>query len=201
MIRQILQIGAPILEKKTTLVKDVKDQKVQDLIDDLLDTCKEQEKRSAGLSANQIGEDYSICICRRTDLEAEFRRDNPKDDKPAVTDNKLWEVMINPVITHESNTETVYWEGCLSIGETEKDTIYGPVWRPESVKIEYLNREGEKQKLTADDFFSHVAQHEIDHLNGKLFLALVPNPQSNLWKATDLDAYIDKKGDYPKIVE
>lgn len=193
MIRQILQIGAPILEVPTEVVKDINSPQIQELISDLVDTCKELKERSAGLSANQIGEKWSICVCRRTDLE--------EGREEAIADEKLWEVMVNPKIIKQSDDESAFWEGCLSIGKTQSDTIFGPVWRPETVELEYMNRVGETKKISATGFFSHVIQHELDHLNGILFLSRVEHPAKNLWKSKDLDKYVKKHKKYPAIVE
>ncbi|MHA1540617.1 MAG: peptide deformylase [Alphaproteobacteria bacterium] len=73
--------------------------------------------------------------------------------------------MINPKITHFSADKCEYEEGCFSIPE-----IYAPVIRSVACKVEYTDRDGKLQKLEADGFLSRVIQHEIDHLDGKLFI-------------------------------
>lgn len=202
MIKPIIQIGNPVLEKVTDKIKNVHDLSVQKVVQNILDTVLSVEDRSAGLSAPQIGLSQSICVCRRVDLEEREGKSMRKSKKRGnkVSNDKLWEVMINPEILSQSQEESIYWEGCLSIGETEKDTLYGPVSRPESVRIKYLNRVGEIKELVAEGFFSHVVQHEIDHLNGILFISRVANPLKNIWKVNDIDSYIDKYGEYPPIV-
>jgi peptide deformylase len=199
MIRDVVQIGDKVLETMCERVEDPNSPKVKQIVKDLLDTCSHLEHRSAGLSAPQIGVPVRICVCRRTDLEETQEAKNP-DNPKEVAKKKLWEVMINPVILNKSGKQSFYWEGCLSIGRTEKDTIFGPVKRPDTIEIEYINGAGEKIKTTANGFYSHVVQHEEDHLNGILFVHLVPHPDRNLWKAPALDKYIQTNNEYPPII-
>ena len=170
------------MEKKSKKIIDINNKEVQQVIRDLVDTCIEMESRSAGLAAPQIGKNLAICVCRRTDLEENLNTQESleKGELIKLPNEKLWEVFINPEIVEESKRVSTYWEACLSIGEKEKDSIFGPVDRPETVKIKYINREGESKKITASGFFSHIIQHEIDNLDGVLFCAHVENPQENL---------------------
>ena len=180
---KIRQIGDPVLESVAKRVEDPKDKTIQQLIDSLIDTCRADIDRTAGLSAPQVGESLAISVCRRFDLGENV-------------DN--WEAMINPEIIAESSKLSTVWEGCLSIGVGDK-AIYGPVKRPKHVNVRYTDREGQKKELAASEYFSHVVQHEIDHVNGILFLKYVQNPDQNLWLSKDLDKYIDEHGDFPAI--
>jgi peptide deformylase len=188
MVKNIIQIGNPILEAKSKQV-DVKDSKMQELIEDLLNTCKAKESITAGLSAPQVGKNYCICICRRTDLE--------ETSKEPIDPETLWEVLINPVIINKTKKGSTFWEGCLSIGEGPEG-LYAPVTRSEEVVVEYLTRDGNKKQLKCKGFFSHVVQHELDHLNGYLFLKYVIDPKT-IWKGKDLDKYYEENGDYPPV--
>lgn len=187
MKRAILQIGSPILETKSKRIENVKDQHIQDLIKDLLDTCKSKDDVTAGLSAPQIGENLRVIVCRRMDIE--------EATNSSLTPEKAWEVMINPEIIKFGKRESAYWEGCLSVGEGV-DGLYAPVSRLDSIDIRYQNREGELVNLSCKGFFAHIVQHEIDHLNGKLFLSYVQDPDT-IWKSKDLDAYYQENGEYP----
>lgn len=180
---KILQIGNPILETPTKRVEDHKSKTIQKLIDDMIDTCRADIDRTAGISAPQVGKSLALSICRRFDKGDEIDE---------------WEVMINPEIVGESVEKTVVWEGCLSIGKGDK-AIYGPVSRPKEIKVRYLDREGKNQELLAKEYFSHVVQHELDHLNGILFIKHVPNPEQNLWTSKELDKYLENHGEFPKI--
>ncbi|KKQ35402.1 MAG: Peptide deformylase [candidate division WS6 bacterium GW2011_GWA2_37_6] len=180
---KVVQIGDPVLETVAKEVKDFKDPEIQKLIDNLLDTCNSEIERTAGLSAPQVGKSLRISICRRFDIDE---------------DSKEWEVMINPEITSKSGEKSIVWEGCLSIGVGD-NALYGPVARSKRIKVKYFDRDGKPKQLPALDYFSHVVQHEIDHLNGILFLKYIKNPDKNLWTSKELDKYIDRHGQFPDI--
>jgi len=188
MIKEILQIGDPILVTKTNPVKDTQSTEVKKVIRDLLDTCHKNADISAGLAAPQIGYNMSICVCRRVDLEA-------KDEQ--LDEEKLWTVLINPHVVKESHKNTLEWEACLSIGRGD-DNLWGPVERPKKVTVNYVDIDGMPQTIEAIDYFGHIVQHEIDHLAGVLFISYITNP-SNLWRLVDLNNYIDKNDSYPDI--
>lgn len=191
---KILQIGDPILEKKSELVKDPKSIESQELISDLVSICKKREKTTGGLAAPQIGRSLRKFVVRRTDIDEEYRK--KKKEIPEELNKRLWEVMINPKILKLGKKKSTYWEGCLSI---EEGKIFGPVTRPSFIKVKYHDRYGNKKIISAVDFFAQLIQHEIDHLNGTLFVKHVKNPE-NLWKSKDLDDYIKKHGEFPEIV-
>ena len=81
-------------------------------------------------------------------------------------------VFINPKIISSSKDVALGWEGCLSIPDE-----YGKVQRPKKVKIKALNEEGEEVRINASGFFARVIQHEIDHLDGILFIDKAKNLQ------------------------
>lgn len=189
MKRKILQIGDPILENKSELVASVNEPKIQALISDLLETCLVKEDITAGLSAPQIGENLAIIVCRRMDIE--------EKDGITLPADKAWELMINPKILKSSRKESSYWEGCLSVGEGENG-LYAPVSRPDEIQISYLDRNGKAKTLDCKGFFAHIMQHEVDHLEGKLFLGYVENPET-IWKSKDLDKYYQAHGEYPSF--
>lgn len=188
MVKQVLQIGEPILNQETKQVTNLDDEHIRQIITDLLDTCKQAKAETAGLAAPQIGYDYSICVCRRTDLE---------EDGKSLSEDELWQVLINPQINGESDMLSEIWEACLSIGEGP-NRLYGPVLRPKEVEVSFLTPTGQEVTQGGDGFFSHLLQHEIDHLHGTLFLNYISNPE-NLWKSKDLDDYLDKHDQYPPL--
>src|SRR3989344_1668663 len=190
MVRKIVQIGTPILSQKALAVADTQDPEIKALIKDLVDTGNANIDGTAGLSAPQIGVGLRVCVCRRTDIEDRESNTLPK--------SRLWEVMINPEISKLGTRQSYFWEGCLSIG-TGPDGLFGPVARPDSVKISYTRRNGTSQKISARGFFAHIIQHEIDHLNGILFLRYITNP-NNIWKISDLDKYLKDHSKYPPIL-
>jgi peptide deformylase len=189
MIRKILQMDQPGLKTPSVPVVDFASDEIKALAQDLLETCLDKEDITAGLSAPQIGVNQQVCVCRRMDLEEAAKGEIEKD--------KLWEVLINPKITFSSKKQSAYWEGCLSVGVGD-DGLYGPVRRPDLVKIEYKDIDGNNKSLDCEGFFAHIVQHELDHLNGIIFLKYIDDPQS-IWKCKDLDNYFNKHGEYPDV--
>ncbi len=189
MVKTIVQIGNPILLQKSLELSEAEllSRETQKLIDDLIDTCDSEKEGTAGLSAVQIGELKRIFVARRVDLE------NPEDED----DNPIWEVMVNPKITVIDDSPSEIWEGCLSIGKGG-ERLFGPVSRPRKIRVEYMDRAGEKHELVAEGYMSHVVLHENDHLDGKLFLSYIQDP-ANIWKSKDLDDYLDDHDHYPPV--
>lgn len=174
---KIIQIGDPRLEKKSNKVESIRSSKTQKLIDNMLTTVNQNADHTAGLSAPQVGELQNIFLINRFDIVDE----NDPEAKP------IWEVMINPEIIWRNDEEfTTFWEGCLSIKEGD---LFGEVERAADVEVKYFDREGKEKKLKASDFFSHVIQHEMDHLEGVLFLKYVKDP-TKLYSGKDLDRMV-----------
>lgn len=165
MPKKIVQMGNKILESPSNEA-DFNSSEVKTLISDMLEVLNEIADKSAGLSAPQIGVGLRVAICRRMDLEAKAKQEKVE---PTIT----WEVMINPTLIEKSEKHSIYWEGCLSINE---GNLFGQVSRPANVTVEYLDEKGNKKVLKAKGYFSHIVQHELDHLNGILFTKYVSDP-------------------------
>jgi peptide deformylase len=133
-------LGSPVLRQRSKEVGAVDDE-VRRLVDDMYETM--DAARGVGLAANQVG------VARRVAV--------------VDADEDRFE-MIDPVIL-ESEGRTAAEEGCLSIPE-----IYGDVSRPERVVIEATDREGNRYRKEAAGLKARAIQHEIDHLDGILFL-------------------------------
>jgi len=154
----IVEAPSKILNEKTKKVRSFEIE-TQKTIKDLKDTLDEaSDPEGAGLSANQIGISKSICVVRS------FFQD-PLDETKDLFEEKI---LINPKITSKDAEEEEGWEGCLSVPNT-----YGKVFRSKKIRVRYQDETGQKQSLTAKDFFARVIQHEIDHLNGILFTSKV----------------------------
>ncbi len=123
------------------------DQAARRLFDDMLETM--YDAPGIGLAAIQLGVALRQLV---VDISKE-----PETKKPLF--------MANPEIVWESETLNVYEEGCLSIPD-----FYELVERPAEVKVRYLDRNGEGQELHASGLLATCIQHEIDHLNGVLFI-------------------------------
>jgi peptide deformylase len=125
---------------------------LHDLLDDMYDTMV--ARNGVGLAAIQIGVDLRVLIIN-VPLEEEGEHDQPKE-------NTL--EMINPVIVEKDGSEK-FQEGCLSV-----PGVYEDVERAKHVKVEYFDRYGEKHIIEDDGFLAVAMQHEIDHLEGKVFI-------------------------------
>jgi peptide deformylase len=133
-------LGSPVLRQRSREV-GVVDDEVRRLVDDMFETM--DAARGVGLAANQVG------VARRVAV--------------VDADEDRFE-MIDPVILETEGRDSAE-EGCLSIPE-----IYGDVSRPERIVIEATDRHGNRYRKDADGLKARAIQHEIDHLDGILFL-------------------------------
>ncbi len=147
MKRQILIHPDPRLKKTCAEVPDITDE-LRKLADDMLLTM--YDAPGIGLAGPQIG-----VLSRVIVLDCVKEEDAPA--RPIV--------MFNPKIIDASEDLNVYEEGCLSIPDQ-----YAEVTRPKEVKVEWLDRDGNIQEEEFDGLWATCVQHEIDHLNGKLFI-------------------------------
>ena len=144
--RDILIIPDTRLRLQSTPVAAV-DASVRALIEDMFETM--YDAPGIGLAAIQIGVPQRVITM---DLA---KKDEPK--KPLV--------FINPEVTWAAEEKATYEEGCLSIPE-----YYEEVTRPKAVKVKYLDRDGQAQEIEAEGLLATCLQHEIDHINGVLFI-------------------------------
>ena len=147
MKRPILIHPDPRLKKVCAPVPDLSDE-LRKLADDMLDTM--YDAPGIGLAAPQIGVMDRVVVLDCVKEEGEAPR-------PLV--------MFNPEVVASSDETSVYEEGCLSIPEQ-----YAEVKRPKVVDVRWIDRDGNEQNETFDDLWATCVQHEIDHLNGKLFI-------------------------------
>lgn len=138
--------GDKILREKTKKVKQVDDEVIQN-IRDMFETMR--SAHGIGLAANQVGLNKSIFVIDLTPVEG-YEESSPL-------------VMINPVITAESDDSVIYEEGCLSLPNLRAD-----VERAEAIEIKYLDTDEKEQIIEADDWMARVILHEYDHLIGKM---------------------------------
>jgi peptide deformylase len=145
-IRPILKLPDPILRKKAKPIERV-DADLRRLVDDMLATM--YDAPGIGLAAPQIG------ILRRLIV-----MDPAKDEAP-----KTPVIMVNPEILERSEELRVHDEGCLSIPDFTAE-----IERPAKTRVSFLDRAGKKQEIELEGIWSTLVQHEIDHLNGVLFI-------------------------------
>jgi peptide deformylase len=143
-LRPLHLLGSPVLRQRAEPVATV-DAEVRQLVEDLFDTM--YASKGVGLAANQVG------VARRVAV-VDVGKESPE---PLV--------MVNPVIVDRGEATEIEEEGCLSIPE-----IFGDVERPASIVVEALDRDGTRYRLEATGYQARAIQHEIDHLDGVLFL-------------------------------
>lgn len=134
------------------------DQKTQKIISDLFDTLKSSERPGVGLAAPQIGHNLKIVVIESAGYEREDGE---------LTDVLPRTVLINPKIVKYSSEKVEMDEGCLSVPD-----VMGPVSRPKKIKVEAQDENGKKICINTGGFFARVIQHEVDHLDGILFIDL-----------------------------
>ncbi|SFQ49715.1 peptide deformylase [Roseivivax halotolerans] len=145
--RPIILHPDPRLKKVCDPVSDLSDD-LRRLADDMLETM--YDAPGIGLAAPQVG-----VMSRLIVLDCEKNED--ADPRPTV--------MFNPEVKAASDERNIYEEGCLSIPDQ-----YADVERPSEVTVTWLDRDGRLQEDTFDGLWATCVQHEIDHLNGKLFI-------------------------------
>lgn len=143
MILDIRKIGDPVLRTKSKEVSEVTD-KTKELLENMAETM--YAASGVGLAAPQVGILQQIVVID-------------------VGDEHGLVQLINPVITEQSNEKEILEEGCLSIPDRN-----GEVIRSKKVTVKALNREGKEIKIRADGYMARAIQHEVDHLNGILFI-------------------------------
>lgn len=166
-VLEIIQPGNPVLRKKAVRVTNF-DNKFQKLVDDMVETLIDAP--GVGLAAPQVAVSRRLIVVRLTDDE-ESREEYGKEA------GKLY-VVANPEIVKSSKSMVEGTEACLSI-----PGFYGLVDRHEGVTIKGLDRHGKPIRIKANDWLARVFQHEIDHLDGQLYIDIA----KEIWKARPED--------------
>ena len=141
--------GDPVLREKAVAVDGV-DDGVRELARDMLETLAEAE--GVGLAGPQVGRLERIIIVPPPPEDADEVRDSPR-------------VFVNPVVLERGGPQESAEEGCLSI-----PGIYESVRRPRRVRVRALDLDGNEIEIEAEGILSRILQHEIDHLDGVLFI-------------------------------
>ena len=149
--------GHPVLRQPAIPVSRI-DKDIQDLARDMLEIMG--EKKGVGLAAQQIGRTIQICT---VGFDPKFDAAEPGGPR-LNPDVPLPLVLINPVILSRTGLKTDT-EGCLSVPE-----IWAPVHRAWEIAVAFRNLQGEEQTLCARGLLARAIQHELDHLNGVLFV-------------------------------
>jgi peptide deformylase len=145
-IKPLIILPDPLLRLVSKPVERV-DGQLRKLAGDMLETM--YDAPGIGLAAIQVGEPVRMLVI-----------DLAKEEEP-----KAPQVFVNPDVVESSDQRSVYEEGCLSIPD-----YYAEVERPSSVRVKYFDLDGKEQEVAAEGLLATCLQHEIDHLNGVLFI-------------------------------
>ncbi len=143
---EIKKAGDPVLKEICKPIEKI-DKRLRNFLDDMAETMYASE--GVGIAAPQVGVAIRACV---VDVDKKNRYD-----------------MINPVITFREGT-VIDNEGCLSCPD-----LFGDVERAEKIRVEYISRFNKKKTLEAEGLLARCIQHELDHLDGKLFIDIATN--------------------------
>ncbi|MGD9486804.1 MAG: peptide deformylase [Calditrichaceae bacterium] len=158
---KIRLIGDPVLRKTTKKVTDFNDN-IKRIVKNMITVMHRED--GVGLAAPQVGLDSSILVI----------------DISGVEENELPRAFINPEII-EASGEAVFEEGCLSIPGVREDVL-----RPDKIELVYNDEDGNTHKELLDGWKARVLQHEIDHLNGILFVDRISPVKRQLLISQDI---------------
>jgi len=170
-VKNIITAPDPRLKKKSKPVASV-DADVRQLMDDMLETM--YAAPGIGLAAPQVGELKRVIVL---DIDREDVKTGPL-------------FMANPEVVEASDEDATYEEGCLSLPEHYADVV-----RPAKVTVRYLDRDGKKQEMACEGLLATCIQHEIDHLDGILFVDHISSLKRNMILRKLLKARKEKERD------
>ena len=173
MTRRKIIIEPDTILRKTSEDLEKVDNELRGLMDDMLETM--YAAPGIGLAAVQIGVLKRLIVI---DISKEKEKKNPL-------------FLINPEIIFKSKNTSVYEEGCLSL-----PGYFAEIERPAECKIKYIGYDGKKKEMTASGLLATCIQHEVDHLNGKLFIDYL----SKLKKDMIIKKLVKQKKELNKVV-
>jgi peptide deformylase len=161
-ILEIKVIDDPVLRRKAKKVARVTPE-LRQLLDDMIETMRDAP--GVGLAAPQVGVSERVIV-------VEYAEDDDEEEGAPPPKKKLY-ALINPEIIWASEDKVDGTEGCLSI-----PGWLGDVTRHEAIAIKALNRSGQKVKINAEGWLARIFQHEIDHLDGVLYIDRLVSPDT-----------------------
>jgi peptide deformylase len=163
-VREIVTLPDPVLRRKTRKVIDFGPE-LQSLIEDMIETMRAEP--GVGLAANQVGVSQQVIVV-----------EYPENEEDEDAQPKLY-VVVNPEFTRLSEEKVVGTEGCLSL-----PGFLGNIERHEAVVVKGLSRRGQPVTIKAKGWTARIFQHEVDHLNGVMFV----DRALQVWKAEEQPA-------------
>ncbi len=173
-IQPTVQIGNKIIRASAQSVENVSDSDIQQTIEDLIDSMRHDNL--VGMAAPQIGKSWRIFV---TEIRQTTYRKN-------IAQSDSVRVFINPVITWQSEKQQDGYEGCGSVASAQ---LFGMVNRPDSLVCKALDKDGNHFEIKADGFLARIISHEMDHLNGIVFV----DQMSNMSTLRNRQTYIDSQ--------
>ena len=160
-VLELYEYPHPILEQKAEKVLKV-DADIQKFLDDMLETM--YASKGVGLAAPQVGVSKRIIVidAEQKEVDGEYKRGNPM-------------CLVNPEIVYKSEETILFCEGCLSVPKQSAD-----VERHYAIKVRYLDYNSKEQEIEAEDYLAVVLQHEIDHLDGILYIDRISRLKRNM---------------------
>jgi peptide deformylase len=163
MTLEIVQAGNPVLRKQGRQLtrEEISSQSIQELIELMRETMREAP--GVGLAAPQIGESIQLAVIED---RAEYLRDLSAEQLARLQRTAIpFHAIINPKLSFLDNSSAQFFEGCLSV-----EGYQAVVDRALNVRVECLNERGEEITIDAQGWYARILQHEIDHLNGMLYV-------------------------------
>ena len=185
-LKQILTEPNSILRIKSLLVDKV-DVELQKLMDDMLETM--YAARGIGLAAIQIGVPKRVIVLDIGERDKSESTKDEKDEKDEKRKNPMY--FVNPEIITKSTNNSTYEEGCLSVPGQ-----FAEIGRPDKCHVKYLDYYGQSKELVAEGMIATCIQHEIDHLEGILFIDYL----SKLKKSMIVKKLVKQKEQLDRIV-
>jgi len=182
-LRKILTEPNKLLREKSLAVESV-DEDLQKLMDDMLETM--YAAPGIGLAAIQIGIPKRVIVL---DIGWRDKSENTSDEKQVERKNPIY--FVNPEIITKSENNSTYEEGCLSVPGQ-----FAEIVRPDKCYVKYLDYYGQPKELAAEGMLATCIQHEMDHLEGILFIDYL----SKLKKSMIVKKLIKQKEQIDRIV-
>ena len=160
---KIVQAGNPVLRKQGRQLtrEEISSQSIQQLIELMRETMREAP--GVGLAAPQIGESIQLAVIED---RAEYLKDLSAEQLARLQRSAIpFHVIINPKLSFLDDSSAQFFEGCLSV-----EGYQAVVDRALNVRVECLNERGEEITINAQGWYARILQHEIDHLNGTLYV-------------------------------
>ncbi|MEN3327664.1 MAG: peptide deformylase [Acidobacteriota bacterium] len=160
---QIVQAGEPLLRQQARALTtdEISSASIQQLIESMRDTM--HEAPGVGLAAPQIGVSLQLAVIED---RAEYLSHHSADELAQLQRSAVpFHVIINPKLSFVGDSSAEFFEGCLSV-----EGYQAIVERALDVRVECLNERGEELVIDAHGWYARILQHEIDHLNGTLYI-------------------------------